>query len=104
MKQLDVNKINKLILLIAKDYKKALEELKDEKFDIIFLDPPYNTNFGEDGTKTIIENEMLSEDGIIIFETDKNEQEYIENISKFAKVVALRKYGRVKLVFLRRKE
>ncbi len=47
---------------------------------------------------------MLSEDGIIIFETDKNEQEYIENISKFAKVVALRKYGRVKLVFLRRKE
>ena len=24
------------------DYKKALNELKDKKFDIIFLDPPYD--------------------------------------------------------------
>lgn len=33
MKQLDVNKINKLILLIAKDYKKALGTLFEYTYD-----------------------------------------------------------------------
>ena len=48
--------------LLIKDYKKALDELKNKKFDIIFLDPPYKTNFGIDAIKTIMENEMLNLD------------------------------------------
>ena len=85
------------------DYRKLIEELKDKKFDIIFLDPPYKTNFGLDAVKTIMEYKMLLESGIIIFETDR-EEEYIKDIGEFAKVIDLRKYGRVKLVFLSRKE
>lgn len=50
------------VKIINKDYKKALEELKDIKFDIIFLDPPYKTNFGEIATKIIAENNLLSEE------------------------------------------
>ena len=34
-----------------RDYKKCLEELKNETFDIIFLDPPYKTNFGIESNK-----------------------------------------------------
>ncbi len=92
------------IKIIHKDYKKCLEELKGEKFDIIFLDPPYRTDFGIEAVKIIIEKELLSDEGIIIFETDKKEEEYIEEFTKYAFVKGLRKYGRVTLVFLGRKE
>ena len=88
------------IEIINKDYKKCLEELKNTKFDIIFLDPPYASDFGIQATKIIMENKMLNEDGIIIFETDKKEQEYIQELEKYASIIGLRKYGRVTLVFL----
>lgn len=89
------------IEIINKDYKKALEELKNKKFDIIFLDPPYKTNFGEKAIEIIIQNNMLSNHGIIVFETDKPKEEYIEELEKYAEVINLRKYGRVTLVFLK---
>lgn len=92
------------VKIINKDYKKCLEELENEKFDIIFLDPPYKTNFGIEATKIIIEKEMLSDEGIIIFETDKREEEYIEEFDKYASIKDLRKYGRVTLLFLSQKE
>lgn len=92
------------IEVINKDYKKCLDEKKDKKFDIIFLDPPYKANFGIEAIQIIMENDMLKEDGVIIFETDRKEDEYIGKIQKFAKVIDLRNYGRVKLIFLGRKE
>lgn len=48
------------IEIINKDYKKALEQVQNTKFDIVFLDPPYKTNYGEDATRIIIENNILS--------------------------------------------
>lgn len=51
---------DKSVELLIKDYKKALDELKNKKFDIIFLDPPYKTDFGIEAIKIIIENDMLN--------------------------------------------
>ena len=31
--------------ILNMDYKKALDKVKFEKFDIIYLDPPYKTDF-----------------------------------------------------------
>lgn len=90
--------------VINKDYKKTLEEIKQRKFDIVFLDPPYKSNYGANATKIILENKMLKKDGIIVFETDEAVEEFIENTKEIAKVIDLRKYGRVKLIFLGRKE
>jgi len=92
------------IRTINKDYRNCLEELENNKFDIIFLDPPYKTEFGINATKIIMEKDMLAKDGIIIFETDKKEDEYIKELEKYASVKGLRKYGRVTLVLLGRKE
>lgn len=50
------------IKIINKDYKKCLEELKNNKFDIIFLDPPYKTDFGIEATKIIMEKGILEEE------------------------------------------
>lgn len=41
-----------------------------EKFDVIFLDPPYNKNFIKPALEGIIENEILNNDGIIVLESD----------------------------------
>ncbi len=90
--------------IINEDYKKALKILKNEKFDIIFLDPPYETQFDIQALEIIIENEILSNEGIIILETDK-EKEKKEMLDKLdINVYDLRSYGRVSLFFLNRKE
>ena len=90
--------------VINNDYKETLEMLKNEKFDIIFLDPPYESQFDIQALKIIIENDMLSKEGIIVLETD-NEKEKKENLDKLdINVCDLRSYGRVSLFFLNRKE
>lgn len=92
------------VKVINKDYKKCLEELKNIKFDIIFLDPPYKTNFGAQSIKIIAEKDLLSKEGLIIFETDKQEEDYREELEKYVKIKDKRKYGRVTLLLLCRKE
>lgn len=90
--------------VLKNDYKKTLSILKNEKFNIIFLDPPYESEFDIIALNDIIENEMLSENGIIILETDHEEERerMLKNID--INVYDLRNYGRVSLFFLNRKE
>ena len=56
--------------VINLDYKKALNYLKDKKIDLIFLDPPYKTDFIEQSIKLIDEYNILSDEGLIICEND----------------------------------
>ena len=90
--------------IMNNDYNKALNILKDEKFDIIFLDPPYESEFDITALNVIILNNMLTEEGIIILETDhaQKTQEALKKID--INVYDLRNYGRVSLFFLNRKE
>ena len=55
------------INIIHSDYKKFLHETK-EKFDIIFLDPPYNNKMLNKALKCIEECQVLDKNGIIICE------------------------------------
>ena len=58
--------------VIKIDYLDALEILKNKqiKFDIIILDPPYNTNYIEKSIEKIDQCNLLNDDGIIICEND----------------------------------
>lgn len=88
--------------LIIKDYKKILEEVKQIKFDIIFLDPPYETNYDIEAIELVLKDNLLKENGLIVLETDSNEKENkIKTLN--IKIDDTRKYGRVKLLFLSRK-
>ncbi len=94
---------NKTRVMMA-DYKVALNKLKEEKnvFDIIFLDPPYATDFDIKAINYIITENLLSENGIIIVETDSEDKiKQIEQIK--INILKIKKYGRVRLVFLNRK-
>lgn len=87
--------------LLCMDYKKCLNKI-NEKIDLIFLDPPYEANIAVKSLEIIINNNLLSEDGLIVLETDneKRELEQIKNLKNNINVYDLRTYGRVKLIFL----
>ena len=44
-----------------------------DKFDLIFLDPPYNKGLIEPALTAISENELLSESGIVLLESDNTD-------------------------------
>lgn len=90
-------------VVINKDYMLALKYLSksNSKFDIIFLDPPYKTDFAYKAIDEIINLNLLSKDGIIILETDDAKKE--EEIRKKEIVIFdKRKYGRAILIFIRK--
>lgn len=101
---LENTKLKEKSQIINKDFKEALQYIKNitQKFDIIFLDPPYKTDFAEKSLQYILEYDLLSNQGIIILETDDKNK--IENINKNLniKIYDKRKYGRVHIAFMRK--
>jgi len=85
------------------DFPLALEKLKSKKFDLIFLDPPYESDFIETALQIIAKQKMLSENGIIVIETDKEMtplsgkgwQSQADGVG-----VKVKTYGRARLYFL----
>ena len=84
------------------DYKMALKKLNGQKIDVIFVDPPYNKQMGIDAVERISEYDLLSDEGIIIIETDTNE-DVPEVIGRYEKY-NYKRYGRNILSLYRRKE
>lgn len=83
-------------------FEKLLDDKINEKIDIIYIDPPYKTNFVYDAIKKILEKNIISEDSIIIIETDE-ENRIIEQIEKLEiEIVNQRKYGRAHLIFVKK--
>jgi RNA methyltransferase, rsmD family len=68
------------------DVSRAIEILgrKNEKFDIIFLDPPYKENISISTIEKVFENNILAEGGIIISEHSIYEK-MPEKIGNFVK-------------------
>lgn len=64
------------------DYKKCLEELKNVKFDCIFLDPPYKLDVIDDIIEYVINNNMLNKNGLIVCEYENNIKDHNLTIIK----------------------
>ena len=75
------------------DYLDFLTKCKKDncKFDIIFIDPPYATNFGEIAVEFILSNNILNDDGTIVWEHDKTKLQLVENWKDV--LVRTKKYG-----------
>lgn len=66
-------------------------ERSKEKFDVIFLDPPYNKNFIEPVLEGIVKNNLLNEDGIVVLESDGTDfHDDFDGLEMYRQ----RKYGR----------
>lgn len=70
---------------------------------MIFIDPPYADNMVQEAVLEIITLELLKDTGSIIIETDEPER-ILKSLQEInVNVYDLRKYGRVRLIFLNRK-
>lgn len=70
-----------------------------QSFDLIFLDPPYNAGFLKPVLQEISERGLLSEDGIIVVETEENGESF-EDSSFLVRRTA--KYGKTIITLLQR--
>lgn len=84
------------------DYKECIKKIQNQKFDLIYIDPPYNTNFISQALKEIVELDITKKESIVILETDDEIRilREIENIN--IEVIDKRKYGRATVIFLKR--
>jgi 16S rRNA (guanine(966)-N(2))-methyltransferase RsmD len=76
-----INTINKNIktfniednsIIIKDDYMNALNNLKNNKFDIVFLDPPYKDDYIDKAINKLLEYDMLNSKALIICEYDRD--------------------------------
>ena len=93
-KNLEFTKLNASVI-----YSKSETYLSscNEKFDIIFMDPPYFSSHIKDCLEIISSRNILSENGIIVAESDKTEV-FPEKIAGFT-LKDERFYGRVAVRF-----
>lgn len=66
-----------------------------EKYDIIFIDPPYAKEFGVPALETIAKRGLLNEGGVAIYERDRPFDGAVEGLEKYDE----RKYGKTYLTF-----
>ena len=77
-------------------------EIEKKKFDIVFVDPPYNQNLERGILDAIINSKILDEDAIIIVEANKNTDfSYVDDFS--LKIVKDKLYKNNRHLFLRKK-
>ncbi len=86
---------------ILSDYNKALLTFYKgkQKFDFIFLDPPFGKGFGINAISKIDELDLLNPNGMIIFEHSLEEKFDYLNLSKL-QLVDEKKYGTVVVTYL----
>ena len=78
------------------DYNKFLSSCS-EKYDIVFLDPPYMAGFTEDVLEKLYNSKLLGENCIIVVESDKNSKPHFGNNYK---IIKEKNYGRVNVCLL----
>ncbi|BAK81076.1 16S rRNA (guanine(966)-N(2))-methyltransferase RsmD [Candidatus Arthromitus sp. SFB-rat-Yit] len=73
-----------------------------EKFDLIFIDPPYNSDYVNRSINLVDDLNILNKNGLIIVKISSSESKFIE--SKNINLVDYRKYGNTTVCFYRYKE
>lgn len=83
------------------DFEECLKRLK-ENVDIIYIDPPYQTNYIQNSLQILQKSQFITGKTKIILETD-NEERVLEEIKdlKF-EIIDKRKYGIAHIIFLQK--
>lgn len=66
-----------------------------DKFDIVYIDPPYKSDFGEKALEVV--GRVLKENGIVVYENERPFAREVNGLVKYDE----RKYGRVYLTFFK---
>lgn len=99
---LEKTRLKEKAMILNKDSISALEYLagKNEKFDLIFMDPPYKTDLVKKALEFLSSSNILKEDALIIVEQDMDESldDAYGNLTKTRE----KKYSKTKLSFFER--
>ncbi len=99
-KNIEKTHLNNIVELHNEDFREVLKKVNNEKIDIIYIDPPYKTDYIKQSLELILKLESITENTLIILETDDLKR-IMEDIEKLKiKIVDQRKYGRANLIFL----
>ncbi len=83
--------------LISEDIKNYLKKLNsEEKFDLIFLDPPFKDTSYIEIIKLMKEKKIFNEENKIIIHRERKCE---ENLNKIFKIDLEKNYGRSKIIF-----
>ena len=100
-KNIEKTHLKEKVELYNLDYELLLKTKIKEQADIIYIDPPYKSDFAINAVNIILENRIVSEDSTIIIETDE-EEKILRELEKIEiKITDKRKYGRAILIFLK---
>lgn len=101
-KNIEKTHLKEKVELYNLDYEILLKtKINNEKIDIIYIDPPYDSDFAMKSIEYVIKQKIADEDTIIIIETDKEEKILEELKEKEVEIQNKRKYGRAMLIFLK---
>lgn len=79
------------------EFLRFLKDNNDKKFDVVLLDPPFKTNYGEIAIQYILDNDMLADEGIIVYEKSKDKKISFANAKT-------KTYGTVEVCFIRKSD
>ena len=85
--------------ILNMNFDRVIGELKNKnvKFDFVFLDPPYASDFAEQAILLLTKNNMLESEAIIVWEHDKTKLDYVEkNFSN----TQTKKYGQKYVTYI----
>ncbi len=87
------------VSIVEMDFREALKESVGP-FDLVFLDPPYAAGFYDEALALLTERQLLSEDAIVIVESDRNHRDLTLPTALYLQKE--KKYGSTTIKFLRR--
>ena len=98
---LDLLNVNTNTAILNMDYLKALEKVYPKKFDLIFLDPPYKTDYLENALEKIEELKLITDTSLVILESDDINK---LTFSDYYIEVKTKKYGDKYIRILKKKD
>ena len=78
------------------DFSTCLARCAD-RFDLIFIDPPYKSDAGLSALKSIAERGLLKDGGIAVYERDRSFAEAVDGLEKYDE----RRYGKTYITFFK---
>ena len=102
-KNIEKTKFEDKIEIYQMNFEEVIKNKIRDKLDIIYLDPPYKTDYAYSAIKLLLEKEKLQADSIIIVETDQKDKITKEIEELEIDIIDERKYGRANLIFLKKK-
>ena len=84
------------------DFKQAIKLLDgNHQFHFIYLDPPYNTEFGQESLNAISKTSLLAQNGLIIYEHLADKKFMVPDNFE---VIDYKKYGTIAVSFIKEKD